>query len=88
MTVHHHADPKIFARLALAVLAKFSHRTQRGSLRCLAAGVGITLGIEHQNIDVFGQAQHVVETAEADIVGPAVAADQPDRFLDQRVGVD
>ena len=25
------------------------------------------MGIEHQNIDVFAQAQHVVKTAEADI---------------------
>jgi hypothetical protein len=29
----------------------------------------------------------VIQTAEADIVGPAVAADQPDGFLHQRVGI-
>jgi hypothetical protein len=29
----------------------------------------------------------MIQTAEADIVGPAVAANQPDGFLDQRVGI-
>ena len=75
VAVHHHADAEVFARLALTVFAKLGDRPQRGGFSCLAAGVGIALGIEHQNIDVFGQAQHVVKTAEADIVGPAIATD-------------
>ncbi|VGQ00174.1 hypothetical protein SB00610_04903 [Klebsiella quasipneumoniae subsp. similipneumoniae] len=29
----------------------------------------------------------MIQAAEADIVGPAVAADQPDGFLHQRVGI-
>ena len=87
MTVHHHANAEIFTRLALAVLAKLRDGSQRRSLRCLTAGIGVALGIEHQNINVFGQTQHVVETTEANIIGPAVAANQPDRFFHQRVGI-
>ncbi len=52
----------------------------------LSAGVGIHLGIEHQDVDVAAAGQHVVQTAVADIIGPAVAADDPDGFLDQAVG--
>jgi hypothetical protein len=52
----------------------------------LAAGVGIHLGIEHQDVDVVGQGQDVVEAAVADVVGPAVAADDPDRAADQPFG--
>ncbi len=45
----------------------------------LAAGVGIDLGVEHQHVDVAPRGQHVVEPAVADVIGPAVAADEPDR---------
>ncbi len=87
MTVHHHADAEIFSRFTFAVLAKLGHRAERRRFRSLTAGVGVALGIKHQDIDVLGQAHHMIQTAEADIVGPAVAANQPDRLLDQRVGV-
>ena len=52
----------------------------------LAAGVGVDLGIEDQDVDVAAGGDHVVEAAEADVVGPAVAADDPDALLDQGVG--
>ena len=87
MSVHHHADAEVLTRLALAMLTKFGDRAERSRLRCLAAGIGITLGIENQNVDVFGQAQDVVETAEANVIGPAIAADKPDGFLNQRIGI-
>ena len=46
-------------------------------------GVGIDLGIEHQDVDVFAGSKDMVEVPVADIVGPAVAAEDPDRSLDQ-----
>ena len=55
-------------------------------LRHLAAGVGIDLGVEHQDVDVAARCEHVIEPAVADVVGPAVAADDPDALLDQVVG--
>ena len=51
----------------------------------LSACVGIHFGIEHQDVHVASGGQHMVETAVADIVGPAVAADDPDGFLDEAV---
>ena len=46
-------------------------------LRRLAAGVGVDLGVEHEDVHVAARRQHVVEPAEADVVGPPVAADEP-----------
>ena len=54
------------------------HRAARRRLRRLAAGVRVDLGVEHQDVDVAAGGEHVVEAAEADVVGPAVAADDPD----------
>jgi hypothetical protein len=58
----------------------------RGVALDLAAGVGVDLGVEHQDVDVRAGGQDVVEAAEADVVGPAVAADDPDALADQGVG--
>jgi hypothetical protein len=43
----------------------------------LTAGVGIDLGIEHQDVDVAVLGEDMVEPTGADVVGPAVAADDP-----------
>ena len=59
---------------------------QRRGLRRLATGVGVHLGVEHQHVHVAAARQHVVETTGADVVGPAVAADQPDAAPQQVVG--
>ena len=47
----------------------------RDSLGGLAAGVGVHLGVEHKDVDVVARGQDVVKAAEADIVGPTVAAE-------------
>jgi hypothetical protein len=52
----------------------------------LDAGVGIDFGVQHQQIYFFPGAQDVVEAAEADVVGPAVAAHDPYALAHQRVG--
>ncbi len=87
VTVHHHVGTEILAPLALALLAKLGDGAERGGLGLLAAGVGVALGVEHQHIDVLPQAQHVIQPAVTDVVGPAVAADEPDRFLHQVVRI-
>src|SRR5690349_5124817 len=61
-----------------------------GAARCglggLAAGVGVDFGVEHEDVDVAAAGEDVIEAAVADVVGPTVAADYPDGFLDERVG--
>ena len=56
------------------------------ALDCLAARVRVDLGVEHQHVDVAAAGQDVVEAAVADVVGPAVAAHEPDALLDEVVG--
>ena len=51
------------------------------ALDCLAAGVGVDLGVEHEDVDVAVGGEHVVEAAVADVVGPAVAAEIQTLFL-------
>ena len=55
------------------------------SLRSLSAGVGIDLGVEDEDVDVLLGGNHVVQTAVADIIGPAVSSEDPDGLLCQVV---
>src|SRR5690606_11076841 len=50
-----------------------------------AAGVGVDLGDEHQDVDVAAGGEHMIQAAVADVVGPAVAADDPDALAHQRI---
>ena len=70
----------------LAAGRELRDRAARSGLGGLAAGVRVDLGVEDQDVDVAAGGDHVIEAAEADVVGPAVAADDPDALLDQRVG--
>jgi hypothetical protein len=69
---------EVLTRDALAGGRELGHGSEGRRLRRLAAGVRIDLGIEHQDVDVATGRQHVVESAIADVVGPAVATDDPD----------
>ena len=55
--------------------------TDVGSLGSLSAGVGVDLGIEDEDVDVFAGGEDMVDAAEADVVSPAVAAEDPDGLL-------
>ena len=72
--------------VALAGRREARHGAARRRLRRLAAGVRVDLGIEHEHVDVLVGRQHVIEAAVADVVGPAVAADDPHRLLHEVVG--
>ncbi|MNG97572.1 hypothetical protein D3C79_566900 [compost metagenome] len=87
MAIHHDAGAEILARLALALLAKLGDGAERRRLGLLATGVGVALGVEHQHVDVLPQTQHMVEPAEADVIGPAIAADEPDRLVHQVIRI-
>ena len=71
-------------RLGLGLLTgsrKLCDLTDVGSLGSLSAGVGVDLGIEDEDVDVFTGGEDMVDTAEADVVSPAVAAEDPDGLL-------
>ena len=70
----------------LAGHGELGRRAHGRGLGGLAAGVGVDLGVEHQDVHVPAHGDDVVEAAVADVVGPAVAADDPDALLHQVVG--
>ena len=79
-------EPEVLLGDRFARRGELGRRAERRRLGLLAAGVRVDLGVEHQDVHVAAEREHVVEAAVADVVGPAVAADEPDRFLDQVVG--
>ena len=54
-----------------------------GGLGGLSAGIGVHLGVQHHQVHVTVLGHHMVDAAEADIVGPAVAAHGPHGLLGQ-----
>ena len=86
VAIGHGHQAQVFLGETLALGGKAGHSAARGGLGGLSAGVGIDFGIQHQQVDVAPGGEDVIETAVTDIVGPAVAADDPDGFLDQGVG--
>ena len=78
--------PRSFLRTSLPLAANLADGRPRRGLRRLAARVGIHARVEHQYVDVAIRRQHVVEAAEADVIGPAVAADDPHAAPHKRIG--
>ena len=68
---------------ALAGRRKLRDLTELGCLGGLSAGVRVHFGIEDHDVDVFAGSQDVVQSAVADVVCPAVAAEDPDGLLRQ-----
>ena len=56
-----------------------------GGLGRLSAGVGIDLSVEDEHVHVLVLRQDMVQAAEADVVGPAVAAEDPAALLVEEV---
>ena len=85
VAVGHRHHAQILLLGALACRGELGDRAGRGGLGGLSAGVGVHLGVEHQDVDVLILCEHVVYSAVADVVGPAVAAEDPLTLLDQQV---
>ena len=79
----HEDCAKIFLCNLLAACGELGNGSGGRGLGGLSAGVGIDLGIENQQVDIPVLGQDVVDAAEADVIGPAVAADGPDGLLGQ-----
>ena len=71
---------------ALAGRRELRHGAPRRRLGRLAAGVRVDLGVEDEDVDVATRREDLVDAAEADVVGPAVAADDPDALADEIAG--
>ena len=77
-----HGDLRQGLRLGfLTGSCELRNLTDVGSLGSLSAGVGVNLGIEDEDVDIFTGSENMVHTAEADVVCPAVAAEDPDGLL-------
>ena len=74
---------RLFFLIVLAGGGELRNLADVGRLGGLAAGVGVDLGVEDEDVDVVAGGQDVVQAAEADVVGPAVAAEDPDGLLGQ-----
>ena len=79
--VGHHQHAKVFLLGLLAAGLELGNSTHRRGLGGLAAGVGVDLGVHQQDIHVLAHGEHVIQTAVADIVGPAVTAVHPHGLL-------
>ena len=77
--------PRSLRGRLFAVGGKFCHRSTRCGFGGLAAGVGIYTGVDHQNIDIAAGREHMIQPAVADIIRPAVAADDPDALFHQHI---
>jgi len=77
---------QILARRALAGRGELGRGPDGGRLRSLAAGVGIDFGVQHQDVDVARLRQDMIKAARADVVGPAVAADDPQAAAHEVLG--
>ena len=77
---------QVFLADGFALRGELGHRGARSGLGRLAAGVRVDLGVEHQHVHVPPRRKDVVQPAEADVIGPAVAADDPDAPPHQRIG--
>ena len=71
----HHAQ--VFLLGTLAAGSKLRNGSGRGRLGGLTAGVGVHFRIQNQDIYILAAGQHMVQSAVADIIGPAVAAEDP-----------
>ena len=85
LVLHLH-EAQVLLGLHLAGRRELGDGAGGGGLGSLAAGVGIHFRVHHQDLDVLARGEHVVETAVADVVRPAVAAQDPDGLADQIVG--
>ena len=81
ITVAHGDCRKVLLFDSLSGCGKLGNGTKRCRLGRLAACIGINLRIEYEDVDILAGGQRMVNAAEADIIGPAVAAEDPHGLL-------
>ena len=69
--------PRFFFLRTLAAGCEFSYCRGMRCFRRLTARIGVHFRIEYENIYIIAGRKYMVETAEADIISPAVATKDP-----------
>ena len=87
IAIAHRDSSQIFLLGHFTSCCKLRNRTGRSGFGRLTAGVGVNLGIEYQDVYILAGSDNMVQAAEADIISPAVAAENPDRFLVEEIFV-
>ena len=83
-----HCDAsQIFLLHFFTTCCELCYCTGRSSLGSLSTCIGVNLGIEYHDVDIFAACQYMVNTAESDIVSPSVTTEDPLGFLSQEVFV-
>src|SRR5579884_1459883 len=85
VTIGHRQHAQVFLGQGLAARREFGDGPARRRFRGLPSCVRVHFGIQHQHVDVAPGGQDMIEAAVADIVGPAIAADNPDALAHQHV---
>ncbi len=85
ITIGHCDACKVFLLGLFTTSCELSDRTGLGSLGSLSTGVGVNLGIEYHDVDVFAGSKNMVNAAESDIVSPSVTTEDPLGLLSQEV---
>mmetsp|Transcript_117427 Transcript_117427/g.377185 ORF Transcript_117427/g.377185 Transcript_117427/m.377185 type:complete len:317 (-) Transcript_117427:2881-3831(-) len=76
--VGHGQAAQVLLRRLLAALRELGHGACRRGLRGLAAGVAVHLRVQDKDVDVLLAGDDVVQAAVADVIGPAIASDDPE----------
>ena len=87
ITIAHSDGSHIFLLNLFTACSELCNSTCRCRFRRLSACVGVNFCIEYHYVDILSGSQYMVNTAEADVVCPAVTAEYPLGFLSQEVFV-
>ena len=85
IAIGHGHEAQVFLADPLAGRGKFGNSCRRRRFGRLATRVGIDFRIEDEDVDIFPCCQYMVEAAVADIIGPAVAAEDPVAAFDEEI---
>ena len=77
---------QVFLAHTLAGSGELGDGAERGCLGRLAACVGVYFRVEYEDVHIFAGRNHVVQATVADVVGSAVATDDPLAAFYQIVG--
>ena len=86
VAVAHGDQAEIFLARRFAAGGEFRDRAARRGFAHLAAGVGINFRVHDQHVDLVAAGEDVIQAAVADVVGPAVAAENPHALFHELVG--
>ena len=83
VAIAHGDHAEVFFARGLSACCKLRDGSNRGRLGHLSTGVRIDFGVEDEEVNVAAGSDDVVKAAEADVVCPSVAADDPDGAVDE-----